>query len=1043
MVICHACGHENRNGARYCEQCANALGAAPAPHARKTVTALFCDIVGSTALAERHDPEELRPVMERYFGAMRTAVERHGGQVQKFIGDAVVAVFGVPVAHEDDARRAIAAGLEMQRCMASLREGSSIPLEARIGITTGEVIVSADGTPIIGDAMNTASRLQSAAAPGEILVGDSTWRLTRRDIALEAIDAVHAKGKAEPVAAWRVVGAHPTTARTSTDFVGRERPLRMLVEALDDAIVARAPVLATVLAPPGVGKSRLAAAFSATVRSRALVLTGQTPAYGDGVTFAPLVDLLGQTAGRAAESAEAVAAALRAKLMSQDDGTVVADRLAQILGVGEAVSADAAWAVRRLLESLAEQEPVVVILDDLHWAEHPMLELADSVIDTAHGPVLFLCLARPDLLEHRPTWAAGKPRAMTTSLPPLSEEETRRIGRLLLGGDVPSAILERVCDMAEGNPLYVEQLTAMLADQGLLVDGSWHGPSDVEVPFPDTLHALLAARIDRLDDMRRIALERASIQGRRFRLPALHATSPLDHDATETALVHLERSGFVEPEDGSGMRWRFAHGLITEAAYRAIPKTQRAELHERLADWLADEEADNAGTDEAVARHLERALRLREEVGRRDDHSAQLARRAGHLFATAGLRAFSAVDLITTRDLLGRAAVLLPTTDPRRLDILPNLGVALTETGRADETETLLAQAVEESRAAGSERDALRATIQLLSNRIYRAPTDPEIDAAVPEAERAYRVFEGHADDAGLAEAAIALEYLEFTRGRVARAYEWTHRALAHGLAAGRLRESAQGTADLVAFACLGPTPYDQLPDEADRRLFGRKEPISTSAGHALNALAALAVGDESAFREHDALRQQTIDRHGLGWLGAAQALVIASVETVIGHPDAAERRLRTARDILTALGDIWWIATLDGFLCAAVAAQGDQQRFLRLAEAFDTSLPVPDRQARIMRRVVRARGFLLRGLTAEAEDAARDAVEIARPTDLTQDGARALLVLADILTARDQTEAAAACRLEARELLMAKRNVAAVSHLERQADPPVTAGRP
>ena len=654
-------GTENPGGSRFCNGCGSALGA-PAVHRelRKIVTALFCDLVGSTSLGETHDPEVLRPILEGYFSEMRSTVERHGGHVEKFIGDAVVALFGLPEAHEDDGLRAVRAGLEMQRRLAALNAASPIPLAARIGITTGEVLVSGDDTPIIGDAMNTASRLQSAAAPGEVLIGEPTWRLVRDAVQAEALESVHAKGKSEPVPVWRVVAVQ-AGVRSATPFVGRDRYLSMLDEALTDAITARAGVLVTILAPPGVGKSRLATTFASEVRGRATVIVGQTPSYGEGVTFAPLVEMLAQVAGRPTDEAEEIAATLRDRLAAEPDGPSVGDRLAHLLGVGDALGADASWAVRRLLEVIAADRPHVVVLEDAHWAEPPMLDLTEAVVERVHGPVLFVCLARPEILEQRPTWAAGKPRAITTTLPSLSTEDSRRMAAFLLGEGTPRSVVDRVCETAEGNPLYLEQLTAMLADQGLLVDGEWRGAQDAEVEIPGTLQALLAARLDRLATVPRLLIERASVEGRRFRVAAVRSLAPeVEPDAIEPAFVSLDRSGLVQPEDEAAGRWRFTHALVLEAAYRGLSKALRAELHEQFADWMLRADADQADVDERAARHLERALHLREELGLRDERSAALSARSGALFAKAGLRAFSALDLVTTCDLLSRAALLLP-----------------------------------------------------------------------------------------------------------------------------------------------------------------------------------------------------------------------------------------------------------------------------------------------------------------------------------------------------------------------------------------------
>jgi len=1014
--------------------CAEPLAVAlPARETRKTVTALFCDLVGSTSLGENHDPEILRPILERYFDRMREAVERHGGLVQKFIGDAVVAVFGVPTAHEDDALRAVRAAVDMQARMATLDEASPFPLRARIGITTGEVLVPGDDSPIIGDAMNTASRLQSGAQPGDVVIGEPTWRLVRGVVVADAIPSIEAKGKAEPVAAWRVRQVRSTSARAETPFVGRARHVRMLDEALEDAIAAEACVLVTVLAPPGVGKSRLAAAFAAAAADRATILVGQTPSYGEGVTFAPLVELLAQAAARSSGEAEEVAAALRTRLAGQPDGASVADRLAQFLGVGEASAADIPWAVRRLLEVMAAERPVVVVLEDAHWAETPMLDLVDAVVDRLHAAVLVLCLARPELLEQRPTWAAGKPRAITTSLAPLSTDETRRVAELLLGAETPSSVVDRICETAEGNPLYIEQFVAMLADQGILVEGRWMGVNDVEVEIPASLQALLAARLDRLDPVTRVVLERASIEGRRFRLASLKALAPeVMPGELESSITSLDKSGLVQPEDEARGRWRFAHALVLDAAYRGLSKGQRAELHERLADWLAVEDAEQADVGESVARHLERSLHLREELGMRDEHTAALAARAGGLFAAAGTRAFATLDFITTRDLLGRAAVLLPEVDPRRLDLLPNLAVALTETGRPEETEILLTKSLEQSRAAGSERDVLRAKIQLLSNLVYRSPSQAEIDHAVAEAEQIVRSLEGLGDDVGLAEAAIALDYLETMRGRMARAGEWALRALRCGLATGRIREATQGAADSVGFGVLGPAPFASVAAMATDVLLALGGPMADSAGHALLAAASLAAGDTARSLEHERRWHEIIDRNGLGWLGATQAIPFAIVETWCGNAAAAEHRLREARELLVALGDIWWVENLDGELCDAVGAQDRPQEFLRLVDAFDASISVPDPTGQARRSLLRSRAFLLRDAAPDAEVAARRGVEVAATTDNVLLHASALIMLADVLEARGLAADAADARIVAIERLRTKGHLAAVGRLER-----------
>lgn len=1035
MQTCASCGSQNPLEQKFCGECGAGL-APPGETRRRLVTALFCDLVGSTELGERLDAELLRKVLDRYFDAMRAAIERHGGTLEKFIGDAVVGAFGVPEAHEDDALRAVRAALEMRQAAADLDgeiDDSEIRMLVRIAIDSGEAFAdtaAATQGRIVADAFNTAARLQAAAAPGEILVSAAAEPMLRGRVELAPLDPIGAKGKAEPLRAHRVLEVRPTPSRAETPLVGRDRHLMVLRQALEDAIDAPACVLVTVLAPPGVGKSRLAAAFADAVREAATVLIGQTPSYGDGVTFAPLVELLSQAAGQPGGEAEQVATALRARCADQPDGAAVGDRLAQVLGVGEALASDASWAVRRLFEVMAAERPLVVVLEDVHWAEQPMLDLTDAVIERVHGPVLFLCLARPELLEQRPTWAAGKPRALTTTLPPLSPEDARQVAELLLGPLAPLSVVDRVCETAEGNPLYLEQLTATLADQGLLVDGRWVGADDSEVEIPATLQGLLAARLDRLEPTPRLVLERASVEGRRFRVAALRTLAPdLGPEDIDGAIASLERRGLVQPEDEAAGRWRFAHALVLEAAYRALSKELRADLHVRLADWMIEADADQADVDESVGRHLERALHLREELGERGERSAALSERAGELFGIAGSRAFATNDFVTTRDLLGRAAALLPVRSARRLDIIPNLGAALADSGRTEEAETLLSEAVEQARAAGSERDALRASVQLLVNRIYRSPSEAEIESAAFEARAAADAFEVLDDDVGQAEAAVAGSYLEESRGRIADARVWTSRAFRHALAAGRPREATQAAGDLVGSAIIGPLPFDRFRGEAED-LFSLGEPISGSVVHAMMVVAALAVGDDLGFHEHEGRWRDVLDRHGLAWLAATHGLWIGFVEISVGKAEAAERRLREARELLAAVGNIWWVALADEFLCEAVRAQDRPREFLRLADAFEASVPLTDRGTLIRRQLLLARTHLLRRSAVEAETAARRAIKLLEPTDFVTDHANALLLLAEVLDARDLGAEAATARSEALAKLRAKGNLAAIAHL-------------
>jgi class 3 adenylate cyclase len=1034
MAACPSCRSDNAATAKFCQECGERLTERGEAR-RRLVTGLFCDLVGSTELAEGLDPEPLRRLLDRYHAVLREVIEAHGGVVEKFIGDAVVGVFGVPVAHEDDALRAVRAGVEL--VAASRRshpERATWPGPVRVTICSGEAFVDDDAARegrIAGDVFNTAARLQATARAGEVLMAASTERLVRRHVDATPLGRIELRGKSEPIAAFRVDGVRAMPIRAGTPLVGRERTLESLGGALAEAEAAAAAVLVTILAPPGVGKSRLGEAFAASVADRATVVVGQTPAYGEGVTFAPLIDILAQIAGRPGGDATSVAAALRERLRSQPDGSAVADRLAQMLGVREASVSDAAWAIRRLLEVLAAERPLVVIIEDLHAAEAPMLDLIDAVVDRFHGPCLLIGLARPELLELRPMWAAAKPRAMSLTLRPLDVGPARSLAQHLIGVSAPHGVVEHLCAAAEGNPLFLEQLVASLADDGLVAGGRWVGPDDIDLDLPPDLHALLAARVDRLEVGLRAILERAAVEGHRFRRSALGTLAPsMDASAIDEALATLDRRGLVSPEDEANGRWRISHALIQETAYRGLSKRVRAELHEQLADWMAVVDADRPDVDESVARQLERAIHLREELGERDAHTAALAIRAGELYADAGSRAFAAVDLVTTRELLGRAAELLPVASPRRMDILPNLGVALSETGRPGETEALLEPAIARARADGSERDAHRARIQLLSNLVYRSVSDAEVDAAVDEATAAVQAFAGWHDLVGQAEAEVTLEYLEWIRGRVGVAHAWAERALIDATAAGRPREAMQAAADLVGYSVFGPLAVGDLGPLAAGLLDRASDPVAATSGHALLAIASLAEGDHEAFAAHDGRRNEVIEHHGLAWLGAAQDLVVADVLLTAGDAVEAERLLVDAHDVLAALGDIWWMVQVDSFLASALTAQGRRREFLQRADMIDASTFVPDRQSRILQDRIRSRAALLRGDPVDAERLARRAVERALATDLVLERAASWLDLADALEARDQPTDAGAARTEAREEYRSKGMLAAAGRI-------------
>ena len=478
MLVCASCGQETPEGFPRCANCGAPVDAAAVPReVRKTVTALFCDLTGSTAMGESMDPEALRVLLARYFERMKTIVESHGGTVEKFIGDAVMAVFGIPAAHEDDALRACRAAVEMREAF------SELGISGRIGVNTGEVVTGTSEPLATGDAVNVAARFEQAAAPGEVLIGETTHALVHDAVAVEQVEPLSLKGKSEPVPAYRLVSVLAAPERShALQFVGRATELTQIVEAWEQAQSQSRCDLVTVVGDAGVGKSRLVAEALAQVESR--VVRGRCLPYGDGITYWPVVEVVKQLA--TLPSDPVAAAAIRSLLGESDVGTG-----------GDEI----AWAFRKLLE---DQAPLVVVLDDLQWGDETFLDLVESTaLLSAGAPLLLLCMARPELLERRPGW----PGALR--LEPLAAEDADS----LIGESVPQDLRDRIAHAAGGNPLFISEMLAMAAEHA-------------EVEVPPTLRALLAMRLDQLDGAERKVLERGSVEGETVpprRRPGAHA----------------------------------------------------------------------------------------------------------------------------------------------------------------------------------------------------------------------------------------------------------------------------------------------------------------------------------------------------------------------------------------------------------------------------------------------------------------------------------------------------------------------------------------
>jgi class 3 adenylate cyclase/tetratricopeptide (TPR) repeat protein len=705
---------------------------------RKLATVLSCDVTGSTAMGERLDAESVQDLMLRYFHTMRDALERHGGTVEKFIGDAVVAVFGVPVAHEDDALRACRAAIEMRERLGDLNveleRAFGARLATRIGICTSELVArdsSSRQTFVTGDAANMAARLQQAAAPGEILISAPTYELVAHAVEVESAPPLRAKGKEQRIAAYRLLAAAAVRRPVrQTPFVGRADELETLVGLLD----RQRAVVATVIGEPGVGKSRLVTETATQLRERATLLVGHCLSYGEGITYWPVAEIV-RTAARIYDEDSPQQA--RAKLDAVC-GRTVGERVAAAIGLPGAAAGreDIAWAFRELFKALAER-PLLLVVEDVHWAERALLDLLAS-LDEIEAPILVVLTARPELLERRPDWP------VTLTLAPLAEDDAARLAQHLGGED------ERLVRMSGGNPLFLEELYAFVREH-----------PDAQT-LPPTLSTLLAARLDRLPEAERLAAERASIEGERFHRGAVTA---LGADASQ--LPALAARGVIRPAraDFAGeASFRFKHALVRDAAYNGIAKKERVELHERFADWLGRIAADRlAEYEEFLGYHLERAYRLCEELGPVDDHARDVARRASAHLARAGHRAWDLhSDATVPRGLLGRALDLLP-WEERAPAVELHYCASIQRSGHDDEAEALMRANAKKAAAAG-DRERELITLLMLAYAFNDEDESAMADALALAAE-ASNVFTASGNRLGLLMAHAATMGVHEMRG--------------------------------------------------------------------------------------------------------------------------------------------------------------------------------------------------------------------------------------------------------------------------------------
>jgi class 3 adenylate cyclase/tetratricopeptide (TPR) repeat protein len=928
-VRCSSCGQENPAGFRFCGSCGATL-AEPTRELRKLVTVVFCDLSDSTALGERTDPEALRVRLRGFYEEMRTILERHGGTVEKFIGDAVMAVVGLPVAHEDDALRAVRAAWEMRAAVASLG------LQARIGVNTGEAVAGEGDTIVTGDAVNVAARLEQSAEPGEVLIGAETRRLVRDAVRVEPVQ-VAAKGKTEPVAAFRLLELDmeaPALGRQlKTPLVGRRAELEQLRQAFERSVRERRCHLFTLLGAAGIGKSRLISEFLSGLD--AIVVSGRCLSYGEGITFWPVVSVLKQLGDRAA-------------------GT-----LARLLE-GASTPNELFWNVRGQLEEVARARPLVVFFDDVQWGEETFLDLIDHIADLSRGAqLLILCLARPELLERRPAWGGGKLNATTLLLEPLTAEESAEL--IARHGGAEPEKRERIVSAADGNPLFIEEMLALDREVG-------------ELRIPSTVQALLQARLDQLAHDERTVLEGGAVEGEIFHRGAVvELTRAPDLDSHLVGLVRKELIHPATPMLVGDQAFRFRHLLIRDAAYDALPKATRADLHERFADWLETRGRELAELDEVLGYHREQAARYRRELERPD---AALERRAGRNLAAAGSRAAMRSDAHGAANLIRRALALLPADDRDRPGALLD-GVAMFgELGEHDEELRL----IDELERAPEPALRMHGRVARLEHRAFGEPADV-VEEAEAVVEEALVVFGEAGDDLGAAHAYALAAFINWLRSRAVATVAALDPMFTHAERAGS--RILVGRAMLQSIGPLVWGPFEPGKIRAQlTRLAASESPLAKLAVRSVEA--ELARRNKRFSEALELLGQAAAVAHELALeiMLAINTQQRAAVMHDQGQLDEAIATYRAAIGRLEELGQTSFRSTTLINLGEVLYEQGQADEASRLALEGERLGAAEDVVNFAWGRGLRAHIAADRGLHKEAHSLAREALAYAYETD-------------------------------------------------------------
>jgi class 3 adenylate cyclase/tetratricopeptide (TPR) repeat protein len=1018
------------------------------PDVRKTVSIVFCDLKGSTNLGEALDSESLREVLNVYFNEMKSVLESHGGTVEKYIGDAIMAVFGLPRLHEDDALRAVRAAWEMKQALATVNDKIhaqwGVRLENRTGVNTGEVVagdVSAGQRLVTGDAVNTAARLEQAAPTAEILIGDPTYRLVKDFVETEPVEPLELKGKADRVPAYQLIDVpglekgEAIARRLDAPMVGRVEELAVLEGALDRAIERGGGELTTVMGPAGVGKSRLLHEFLTRSNDRARALRGRCLSYGDGITFWPLAEITKAAAGIVDDDSVDEASAKLDTLLGPDLSNVT-ERIGAAIGLSDVAFPveETFWAARRLFETLAAERPLIVFVDDIHWAEQTFLDLIRSVVDSTEAALAFVCSSRRELLEEHPDWAEAHEHARTITLEPLSDKESSLIVEHLLGSAaVDETARRKIIAAAEGNPLYVEQMLSMLTDDGLLheEDGRWVLQAGVdEISVPPNISALLTARLDRLRPLERAVLERASVVGQVFYPSAIRSLSPDGSPGDDEVFTSLVRKQLITRTESTFVgeaAFRFAHILIRDAAYGTLLKRTRAQLHERFAVWLEEESGIRVGEqEEIVGYHLEQAYVIRIQLGPLDEHATGLGLRGAEYLSSAGHRALARGDVHAAANLLRRAAALFPPGDGRRLRHLLEAGEAHIELGEFAMAETLLTAAVDGAAEAGDHGIQATGKLILLDIRYATSPEDIE-EEIMTQIESSIDELERLDDHEGLARAWRLLTLVHWEACRWGTGEATARRMIDQARAAGNAMLEARVLPALATSALYGPRPVPEAIAVCQELLEQTKNDRKGEAV-TMRALAHLEAMRGDFDRARELYRRSRASLEELGWKLHAANTSSASgpIELLAGDPVAAERELRKDDEALERMGDRYYRSTLAGLLAEALYEQGRYDEAKELTIQSEEMSAPDDVSSQFLWRTIRAKVLAEEGQLAEAESLAREAVAIIRASEEPEAQGEALLTLAVILGRADRPADAEASGREALDLFVAKGNVVA-----------------